>query len=66
MWTHVISGILTSRETLKDFKYAELCKYVLDYPLTQVTFLAVMTHDKYNSLLTMSRRPSMTLGNRTR
>lgn len=48
--THVISGILTSRETLKDFKYAELCKYVLDYPLTQVTFLAVMTHDKYNSL----------------
>ncbi|NLE73855.1 MAG: TRAP transporter substrate-binding protein [Actinobacteria bacterium] len=48
--TNVIAGIYTSREALEDFKYAEKCKYVLDYPLGQVTFLAVMTKDKYNSL----------------
>lgn len=48
--TNVIQGVYSSREVLYDFKYAEKCKYIIDYPLGQVTFLAVMTKDKYNSL----------------
>jgi len=48
--TNVIAGLMSSREVLKDFKYAEKCKYIIDYPLGQVTFLAVMTKAKYDSL----------------
>lgn len=48
--TNVIAGVYSSREVLKDFKYAEKCKYLLNYPLGQVTFLAVMTKAKYDAL----------------
>ena len=48
--TGVIKGIMTSREVLKDFKYAEKCKFILDKPLGQVSALAVMKKDKYDAL----------------
>ena len=48
--TNVIAGVYSSREVLKDFKYAEKCKFLTNYPLGQVTFLAVMTKAKYDAL----------------
>jgi len=48
--TGVIDGILTSREVLMDFKYAEKIKYVLNNPLGQVSALVVMKKDKYEAL----------------
>jgi TRAP-type C4-dicarboxylate transport system substrate-binding protein len=48
--TGVIKGIMTSREVLKDFKYAEKCKFILNKPLGQVSALAVMRKDKYDAL----------------
>lgn len=48
--TGVIEGVITSREVLKDFKLAEMIKYVTDYPMTINTFIAVMTKDKWESL----------------
>ncbi|MFC6674277.1 TRAP transporter substrate-binding protein [Marinobacterium aestuariivivens] len=48
--TGVIDGVVTSREVLKDFKLAEYIDYVVDYPLGVVTFAAVMTKEKWESL----------------
>lgn len=48
--TQVIKGYVSSREVLKDFMFAERVKYVTDYPLGQVSFAAVMTKEKWNSL----------------
>jgi TRAP-type C4-dicarboxylate transport system substrate-binding protein len=46
----VVKGAASSLETLKDFKYAEMCKYVtmLDGPV--YPFAVVMNMDKWNSL----------------
>lgn len=46
----LIEGILTSREVLKDFNYAEKIKYVLNKPISQVSALAVMKNDEYEAL----------------
>jgi TRAP-type C4-dicarboxylate transport system substrate-binding protein len=46
----VIDGYITSREVLLDFKLAEFVKYVVDYPLSINTFVAVMNKDVWNSL----------------
>lgn len=48
--TGVIEGYISSREVLKDLKFAEMVKYVTDYPLTVNTFVAVMNKDVWNSL----------------
>lgn len=48
--TGVVKGMVTSREGLLDFKFAESVKYVTDYPLTINTFVAVMNKDVWNSL----------------
>lgn len=48
--TGVIEGNISSREVLKDFKLAEVTKYVTDYPLTITTFVAVMNKDKWEEL----------------
>jgi TRAP-type C4-dicarboxylate transport system substrate-binding protein len=48
--TKVIEGYVSSREVLKDLKFAEYVKYVTDYPLTVNTFVAVMNKDVWNSL----------------
>lgn len=48
--TGVVDGYVSSRECLYDFKYAESCKYWTDYPLFQVTFLALMNKNVWNSL----------------
>lgn len=48
--TRVIDGVLTSREVLRDFRLAESLKYVTDYPSVVVTFAAVMTRKKWDSL----------------
>ena len=48
--TGVIEGYVSSREVLKDMKYAELVKYVTDYPLQITTFVAVMNKSKWESL----------------
>ncbi|WP_236005992.1 TRAP transporter substrate-binding protein [Paradesulfitobacterium ferrireducens] len=48
--TGIIVGNVSSREVLKDFKLAEIEKYVTDYPLTLNTFVAVMNKDVWNSL----------------
>jgi len=46
----VVKGAASSLETLKDFKYAEMCKYVtmLNGPI--YPFAVVMNMDKWNSL----------------
>lgn len=48
--TRVIDGTMTSREVLKDFKLAELLKYVTDYPTVVVTFAAVMDNKRWEAL----------------
>ncbi|MHB1407484.1 MAG: TRAP transporter substrate-binding protein [Desulfitobacteriaceae bacterium] len=48
--TGIIAGSVSSREVLQDFKLAETEKYVTDYPLTLVTFVAVMNKDVWKSL----------------
>jgi TRAP-type C4-dicarboxylate transport system substrate-binding protein len=48
--TGVIDGTMTSREILKDFKLAELLKYVADYPTVVVTFAAVMDKNRWDKL----------------
>ncbi|WP_026701970.1 TRAP transporter substrate-binding protein [Salibacterium aidingense] len=48
--TGVIEGNVSSREVLKDFKLAEMVKYVTDYPLTVTSFVAIMNQDTWNSL----------------
>lgn len=48
--TGVIDGYASSREVLYDFKYAEIVKYVTDYPIFQISFAAVMAKDVWDSL----------------
>jgi TRAP-type C4-dicarboxylate transport system substrate-binding protein len=48
--TRVIEGYVSSREVLKDLKFADTVKYVTDYPLTVNTFVAVMNQGVWNSL----------------
>ncbi len=48
--TGVLDGIYTSRDLLLDGKYAEKTKHLLNYPLGSITFLAVMSKAKYDSL----------------
>ncbi|NLE74202.1 MAG: TRAP transporter substrate-binding protein DctP, partial [Actinobacteria bacterium] len=48
--TGVLDGIYTSRDLLLDGKYAEKTKHMIEYPLGSITFLAVMTQAKYESL----------------
>lgn len=48
--TGVIKGYLSSREVLKDMKYAEMVKNVTDYPTFVISFAAVMKKDTWNSL----------------
>ena len=48
--TGVIKGVMSSREVLKDFKYAEKCKFTLEKPLGQITFLALMKKARYDAL----------------
>ena len=48
--TGIVDGYVSSREVLKDMKYAEMVKYVTDYPLTLNTFVAVMNKSKWDSL----------------
>ena len=48
--TGVIDGALTSRETLKDFKLAEMLHHVLEYPTGVVSFAAVMDKKKWERL----------------
>jgi len=46
----VIKGYTSSLEVLMDFKYAEIVKYVTDYPMCVVSFAVVMNKDSWNSL----------------
>ncbi|MBS4024319.1 MAG: TRAP transporter substrate-binding protein [Clostridia bacterium] len=48
--TGVIRGNVSSREVLKDFKFIEKTKYVVDYPLTTTSFAALMDRDVWDSL----------------
>ncbi|MDP2640009.1 MAG: TRAP transporter substrate-binding protein DctP, partial [Betaproteobacteria bacterium] len=48
--TGVISGTMTSREVLQDFKLAESLKFVTDYPTVVVTFAAVMDRKRWDKL----------------
>ncbi|HHW37414.1 MAG TPA: TRAP transporter substrate-binding protein [Bacillales bacterium] len=48
--TGIVNGYVSSREVLKDMKYAEMVSYVTDYPLTMNTFVAVMNKNKWDSL----------------
>jgi TRAP-type C4-dicarboxylate transport system substrate-binding protein len=48
--TGVVDGYASSREVLRDYKFAETTKYVVDYPLTQISFLALMSKDRWDSL----------------
>lgn len=50
MQTGVIEGYVSSREVLMDLKFAEMAKFVTDYPLSVSTFAAVMNMDTWNSL----------------
>jgi len=46
----VVKGAVSSLETLKDFKYAEMCKYVTMLNGPVYPFAVVMNMDKWNSL----------------
>lgn len=46
----VVKGYAASREVLMDMKFAEMVKYVTDYPLATVSFAVVMNKEKWNSL----------------
>ncbi|MHB8867988.1 MAG: TRAP transporter substrate-binding protein [Thermoleophilia bacterium] len=48
--TGVIKGLMSSREVLQDFKYAEKCKFVMDKPLGQVSALVVMSKARWDEL----------------
>ncbi|GAW92536.1 TRAP transporter substrate-binding protein [Calderihabitans maritimus] len=48
--TGAIEGYVSSREVLKDLKYAEKVKYVTDYPTFVISFAALMNKDVWNSL----------------
>ncbi len=46
----VVKGAVSSLETLKDFKYAELCRYVTIFNGPIYPFAVVMNKQKWNSL----------------
>jgi TRAP-type C4-dicarboxylate transport system substrate-binding protein len=46
----VIKGMASSLEVMKDFKYAEYCRYITMTNLQVVTFGVVMNLDRWNSL----------------
>lgn len=46
----VVKGAASSLETLKDFKYAEMCRYVTIMNGPVYPFAVVMNQDKWNSL----------------
>jgi TRAP-type C4-dicarboxylate transport system substrate-binding protein len=46
----VVQGAVSSLETLMDFKYAEMCKYVTIFNGPVYPFAVVMNMDKWNSL----------------
>jgi TRAP-type C4-dicarboxylate transport system substrate-binding protein len=46
----VIKGMASSLEVMKDFKYAEYCRYITMTNLQVVTFAVVMNLDRWNSL----------------
>ncbi|QGG49437.1 TRAP transporter substrate-binding protein [Heliorestis convoluta] len=48
--TGIVEGIVTSREVLKDLKLVENLSYGVDYPLSIVTFVAVMNKNVWDSL----------------
>ncbi|AJY75969.1 TRAP transporter substrate-binding protein [Paenibacillus beijingensis] len=48
--TGVVEGYVSSREVLMDLKFAEMVKYLTDYPLTVSIHAAVMNMDTWNSL----------------
>ncbi len=46
----VVKGLLSSLEVLKDFKYAESCRYVTLVDTVVYPFAVVMNRDRWNSL----------------
>lgn len=46
----VVKGLFSSTEVMKDFKFAESCKYVTQTNTLIVPFAVVMNMDKWNSL----------------
>jgi TRAP-type C4-dicarboxylate transport system substrate-binding protein len=46
----VVKGLFTSLEVMKDFKFAELCKFVTMTDAAVYPFAVVMNMDKWNSL----------------
>lgn len=46
----VVDGYVGSRETLMDLQYARSVKYITDYPLTNVVFVAAMSRQRWESL----------------
>jgi TRAP-type C4-dicarboxylate transport system substrate-binding protein len=46
----VVKGLFTSLEVMKDFKFAELCKFVTMTQTPVYPFAVVMNMDKWNSL----------------
>ncbi len=46
----VVKGLFTSLEVMKDFKFAELCKYVTMTQTAVYPFAVIMNMDKWNSL----------------
>ena len=46
----VVKGLFTSLEVMKDFKFAEICKYVTVTDTVIYPFSVVMNMDKWNSL----------------
>ncbi|WP_010627605.1 TRAP transporter substrate-binding protein DctP [Halomonas sp. KM-1] len=46
----VVDGYVSSREVLRDLRYARTVKYVTDYPLTNAVLVAVMNRQRWESL----------------
>ncbi|WP_051233999.1 TRAP transporter substrate-binding protein [Halomonas halocynthiae] len=46
----IVQGIASSRETLLDLQYARHLDYIVDYPLSNVIMLAVMSRERWDSL----------------
>lgn len=46
----IVQGVASSRETLMDLQYARYLDYIVDYPLTNVVMLAVMSRQRWDAL----------------
>jgi TRAP-type C4-dicarboxylate transport system substrate-binding protein len=46
----IVQGVASSRETLMDLQYARYLNYIVDYPLTNVVMLVVMSRQRWESL----------------